>query len=435
MQFQHSLLPLLQQRAAEGNPIRLGLLGCGSMGGDLLDQMRLIDGMSICAIADRRPEKIFQQLLDAGVDKENIVEIQSSHQILSCRETPKIAITDDLDSVARAEGLEAIIDATGKPSVGAIHGLTALRHGKHLIMMNVESDVTVGTLLHREAKTNNVVYSLGAGDEPSSSMELVNFVQGMGFEVIAAGKGKNNPLVPCTNPQQLEAEAKRKRMNPRVLSEFVDGTKTMVEMTALANATGFLPDVPGMHGKDVALEHLHEVYIPEEAGGILKRRGVVEYSVGKGVAPGVFVVAHIDSPRLCARMDYLALGRGPFYTFFRPFHLTSLEVPLTCARAVLFGVSDMHPRSTPVAETTGRAKRDLAVGEILDGIGETCYHGWMQSREDTREYASVPLGLLEGSKVKRPIKQGELLCYSNVMPNSAEAIVRLRAEQDKLLKY
>ncbi|NQY83065.1 MAG: homoserine dehydrogenase, partial [Alphaproteobacteria bacterium] len=247
-----------------------------------------------------------------------------------------------------------------------------------------------------------------------------------------AGKGKNNPLNRHAIPAELAAEAAQKNMNPRVLSEFVDGTKTMVEMTALANATGLIPDTPGMHGRAIGLEDLHRVYIPREHGGILQRRGVVEYSVGRGVPPGVFAVAHIDSPRLCARMGYLALGDGPFYTFYRPYHLTSLEVPLSCARAVLYGVTDMQPRPIPVAEATAKAKQDLAAGKILDGIGETCYYGWILARDESNAARAVPLGLLDGAKVLRPVPQDKLLTYADVRPNAHDPIVALRAEQDTL---
>ena len=435
MLYQHALRPALQQRAASGNPIRLGLLGCGSMGGDLIEQMRLLDGMEIAAIADRRPEKIRQQLLNAGITEDRICHVSTLSESEQAVSSGKIAITDNLDLIARTKPLEAVIDATGKPSVGAQHGLTAIRHGTHLVMMNVESDVTIGTFLHHEAQKNGVIYTLGAGDEPSSTMELVHFVENMGFEVIAAGKGKNNPLNRQITPADLIHEAETKKMNPRVLSEFVDGTKTMVEMTALANATGLRPDIAGMHGQAIGIEALHKKYIPKEHGGIFTRRGVVDYSVGHGVPPGVFVVAHIDSPRLCARMEYLVLGEGPFYTFYRPYHLTSLEVPISCARAVLYGVADMTPRAVPVAEATAKTKRAIAKGERIDGIGETCYHGWILERTESDQKRAIPLGLLDGATAIRDIPVDTLLTYHDVTPNADDPIVKLRAEQDRIGQY
>ena len=185
-------------------------------------------------------------------------------------------------------------------------------------MMNVEADVTIGSYLKHEAKRLGVVYSLGAGDEPSSCMELINFVTAMGHPIVAAGKGKNNPLNIDATPDQYREEALRRHMNPRMLVEFVDGSKTMVEMVAIANATGLVPDVPGMHGPAALREDLNKVLIPLEDGGVLTTRGVVDYSIGKGVAPGVFVIAEMRHPRIRERMHDLKLGAGPYYTFFRP---------------------------------------------------------------------------------------------------------------------
>src|SRR5690606_19699244 len=153
---------------------------------------------------------------------------------------------------------------------------------------NVEADVTIGAYLKKQADRLGVVYSVGAGDEPSSCMELIEFVTALGLDVVSAGKGKNNPFNPDAVPADYLEEATRRNMNPRMLVEFVDGSKTMVEMAAIANATGLVPDVPGMHGPDAGRDTLPKVLIPKEDGGLLSRSGVVDYTVGKGVAPGVF---------------------------------------------------------------------------------------------------------------------------------------------------
>ena len=192
-----------------------------------------------------------------------------------------------------------------------------------------------------------------------------------------AGKGKNNPLNVDATPPAYEEEAARRHMNVRMLVEFVDGSKTMVEMAAIANATGLVPDVAGMHGPAATLDQLNKVLIPKADGGVLNRVGVVDYSIGKGVAPGVFVVAEMDHPRIWERMEDLKMGKGPYFTFFRPYHLTSLEVPLTAARIMLYGKPDMVPLPNPVAEVCAVAKRDLKVGEIFDAIGETCYRSFV----------------------------------------------------------
>ena len=223
----------------------------------------------------------------------------------------------------------------------------AMEHGKHVVMMNVEADVTIGAFLKQEADRLGVIYSVGAGDEPSSCMELIEFASALGYTIVSAGKGKNNPLNHDAVPDDYREEAARRNMNPRMLVEFVDGSKTMVEMAAIANATGLVPDVPGMHGPKADRDELAKVLIPREDGGILSKKGVVDYTIGKGVAPGVFVIVEATHPRIIERMDDLHVGKGPYYSFFRPYHLTSLEVPLTAARIMLYGRPDMVPLPTP----------------------------------------------------------------------------------------
>ena len=308
----------------------------------------------------------------------------------------------------------------------------AMEHGKHLVMMNVEADVTIGPYLKKQADRLGVVYSVGAGDEPSSCMELIEFASALGLRIVAAGKGKNNPLNHDAVPDDYREEAIRRNMNPRMLVEFVDGSKTMVEMCAIANATGLVPDVPGMHGPRADRDDMAKVLIPKADGGILNRKGVVDYTVGKGVAPGVFVIVEAEHPRIIERMDDLHVGTGPYYAFFRPYHLTSLEVPLTAARIMLYGKPDMVPLPNPVAEVCAVAKRDLGVGETFDAIGETCYRSFILTIGDARDRLAVPVGLLEGGKVIAPVKKGELLTRRNAAPDPTTRLYALRQRQDQM---
>ena len=224
-------------------------------------------------------------------------------------------------------------------------------------------------------------------------------------------------------------------MNPRMLVEFIDGSKTMVEMCAIANATGLVPDVPGMHGPAADRDDMAKILIPKADGGILNKMGVVDFTVGKGVAPGVFVIAKAEHPRIIERMDDLHIGHGPYYSFFRPYHLTSLEVPLTCARIMLYGKPDMVPLPTPVAEVCAVAKRDLKVGETFDAIGETCYRSYAMTGVDARANGAIPVGLLEGGKVTAPVKQGELITKANAQPDISTRLFALRRLQDQMLGW
>ena len=226
-------------------------------------------------------------------------------------------------------------------------------------------------ILKREAKRLGVVYTLGAGDEPSSCMELVNFVQGLGYPIVAAGKGKNNPLNIAATPEEYAEEAKRRNMNVRMLVEFVDGSKTMVEMAAISKATGLVPDIAGMHDPAATLTEPEHVLCPKKDGGILSRKGVVDFSVGKGVTPGVFVIAEMAHPRLRER---------------------------------------------------------------LDSIGEYTYRAWIMTVGEADAANGVPCGLIENGKVTKAIKKGELLIYANIAIDTSAKIVSLRKRQDDALR-
>ncbi|MGB3645695.1 MAG: NAD(P)H-dependent oxidoreductase [Mesorhizobium sp.] len=422
----------LAERASANRPVRIGVIGSGEMGTDLVTQGMLMPGISVCAISTRRPHTARNAIRVAYGDETMAREADTSSKVSEAIETGRIAITSN-EMLVTNPLIDVVIDATGKPGVAADFCLSAMEHGKHLVMMNVEADVTIGCLLKQEADRLGVVYSVGAGDEPSSCMELIEFATALGYTIVAAGKGKNNPLNHDAVPDDYRTEAERRNMNPRMLVEFVDGSKTMVEMCAIANATGLVPDVPGMHGPKADRDSLARVLIPREDGGLLAKKGVVDYTVGKGVAPGVFVIVEATHPRIIERMDDLHIGHGPYYSFFRPYHLTSLEVPLTAARIMLHGKPDMVPLPRPVAEVCAVAKRDLAAGETFDAIGETCYRSWTMTVGEARAQNAVPVGLLEGGKVLKPVRKGELLTTANALPDTTTRLYALRKRQDEML--
>jgi len=418
-----------------GKEVLIGLIGAGEMGTDLIMQVARMRGLRIGAVAVRNVANALKAVEIAYGDRDNAIVCENNKAITKAIEMGKIAICTDAALVANNELIHQIVEATGKPSVGADIGLQALEAGKHLIMMNVEADVTVGAFLKRRAKELGLIYTVGAGDEPSSIMELIDFANALGLPIVSAGKGKNNPLNVDAVPDDYEAEAHARNMNPRMLVEFVDGSKTMVEMAALANATGLVPDRPGMHGPQATLDNLEDILIPEWDGGILSDVGRVDYTIGKGVAPGVFVIVKAPHERIHERMADLKVGRGPYFTLYRPFHLTSLEVPLSCARVALYGQVDMQPLDVPVAEVCALAKKDMAAGEKFDAIGQYCYRSWTMTAADARAQKAVPCGLIEGGVATAPIKKGEMITYANCMPDQNMAIVKLRSKQDALLGW
>jgi predicted homoserine dehydrogenase-like protein len=424
----------LEERAKQDKPIRIGLIGCGEMGTDVITRVAHMQGIEVAAVSDRGLTRATDALKIATGSSEAAAPVDSEKSMIAAIEAGKMAVTENSLLIAENPLVDVVIDATGVPSVGAEIGLAAMENGKHLTMMNVEADVCIGPYLKSQAERLGVVYSLGAGDEPSSCMELIEFVSAMGHEIVCAGKGKNNPLNFDAVPDDYEEEAKRRNMNVRMLVEFVDGSKTMVEMCAIANATGLLPDKAGMHGPSATLDQLSSTLVPQDDGGVLSKKGCVDFSIGKGVAPGVFVIADMSHPRITERMEDLKMGKGPYFTFHRPFHLTSLEVPLTCARAVLYGKADMVPLSKPVAEVCAVAKKDLKPGDRLDAVGQYTYRAWIMTRDEAIAENALPCGLLDDGHVIKPIAKGELITRDNARVAEGSRIAELRTMQDRMVE-
>jgi predicted homoserine dehydrogenase-like protein len=421
----------LLQRAEKQGPITIGLAGAGQMGTDIVVQVALMPGMRIGAISEVRPQAAIDAALLAGHDRSDIVQAGNAAAIDRAIEAGKIAVTEDLHALAAAGRIDVIIDATGNPNIGTLFALEVMKNGKHIVMLNVEADITIGRFLKEEARKAGVVYTGAAGDEPACTLEIIGFARSLGFNIIAAGKGKNNPLKIDAMPADYEKEAAERNMNARMLVEFVDGSKTAIEMVAIANATGLVPDVPGMHGPTATLEELASVLCPREDGGVLHRKGVVDYSIGKGVAPGVFCIIETRHPRVLERMVDLKVGKGPYFTIFRPYHLTSLEVPLSAARAVVYKRADMEPLDHPVAEAVAVAKSDLGLGQSLGMIGENDYRGFAMTWEDARARGALPLGLAERAKVVKPVKTGDFLTYENCVPDDSMVITQIRRRLDQ----
>ena len=423
----------LAELERQGKPIRIGLVGLGEMGTDIFTGIAQMDGIEIGTVFERTAGRAAEAARIAYGDDGRIGHAESHDAASALMESGRIAVTTDLD-LALSHGLvDVVIDATGVPEAGADIGMRTIRAGKHLIMMNVECDVCIGPLLKHEADKAGVIYTLGAGDEPSSTMEIIEFVTAMGHEVVCAGKGKNNPLNFEAVPDDYQEEADRRNMNVRMLVEFVDGSKTMVEMAAIANATGLVPDIPGMHGPRATVAELATTLIPEADGGVLSKPGCVDYSIGKGVSPGIFVIVKAEHPRIHERFADLKMGEGPYYAFHRPYHLTSLEVPLTAARVMLHGRRDMVPLPKPVAEVCAVAKRDLKPGETIDAVGQYCYRSWTMTVAEAQAAEAWPCGVLERATVTQPIARGELLTRRNIAIREDTAIARLRTKQDALV--
>lgn len=420
----------LQQRAASGVPIRFAIVGAGQMGVDMAAQVGRMQGIESVALVDIDLDRAIEGYRIAGIPDERVARVRTAGEANDAVNAGKYVVTDDAALIPQIEAVESVVDATGHPEVGARIALDTFAHGKHLVMMNVEGDITIGPILRRKAEEAGVLYTLAAGDEPTALMELYDFAKTLGLDIIAAGKGKNNPLDRQATPEMLAPEAARRGLNPMMLVEFVDGSKTMIEMAAVANATGLTVDVPNMHGPSTSVPELKDVFKLKSDGGILSRTGVVDYAVGR-VAPGVFLIVGTDHPRLRQCLVLRDMGCGPVYTLFRPFHLCSMEVPVSVAMIGLYNRPTMQPLDHLSCEVTSIAKRDLKPGDVLEGIGGRTHHAGLLAYADAVRDNALPIGIAKGAKVTTTISQGTLITRSMVEPLRDTLLYKLRTEQDQ----
>jgi len=411
-------------------PIKMGLVGCGQMGSGMLSLVSQMPGLEVAAVAELNLEKVKETYESVGIPEENIVVVDNSEKAENLLREGKVIICKNALTLISIPSLQAVVEATGIPKIGAQVALECIFHQKHVIMLNVETEVTVGWILKKMADRANVIYTVSAGDEPGAIKELHNFASSLGFSVVTAGKGKNNPLDFDATPDQCQEEALKKDMSPKILNSFMDGTKTMIEMTAVANATGLVPDVPGMHGPKVDVSELTQVLIPKKDGGILSRSGVVDYSIGK-VAPGVFLIITTGKERIRKDLEYYSMGPGPYYLLYRPYHLCSIETPLSVARAVLFNEPTLNSEQR-VAEVATVAKQSLDVGVTIDGIGGYHVFGRIYPIKEARKKNLLPLGLAEGARVKVRVTKGECITMDMVEPQTESTIYQLWKLQENL---
>ena len=415
-------------------PIRVGLIGAGQMGTGLMSQMEKMDGMQVVAVADVIPGRAEAAYVEASVEKSLIRSVDQS--LIDAEQAVNDGLrvaTRSSDLMTEIASLDVIVEATGIPEVGAVACQAAILSGKHVVNMNVETDATIGYYLAELGRAAGVVYTLAAGDEPGSIKEIYDFADALGFEIVCIGKGKNNPLDRSANPDDMGKQAREKNMSAKMLASFVDGTKTMVEMTSAGNATGFAPEIRGAHGPKCSVEDLPKVFVPKADGGILKGKLAVDYAIGP--APGVFVIITTDQPKIMADLRYLGLsGHGDYWSLYRPYHLANLETPISIARAALYGEETIATHQPPVAETITVAKKDLNAGDVIDGLGGYSVYGMIEKAEVAKKEGILPLGLAPGAKVIKSVKTGDALTYADVEIGEDLTISHLRFLQDRMVE-
>ncbi|WP_422485350.1 NAD(P)H-dependent oxidoreductase [Gudongella sp. DL1XJH-153] len=413
------------------NPIKVCLVGAGLMGKGLVSQLTRVDGMTPSVVVSNKIQDSVDAFTIAGIHKSDIVIARNTTDIDNAVRAGKFVATDLWDMAVRAGMTDVIVDATGVPDTGARIATTSILEGKDIVMLNVEADVVVGPYLNRLAKQEGVVYTGSAGDEPGAVMELYDFAVSTGFKVLALGKGKNNPLDHHVTPQMVRVKAEKSGLKPLRLASFIDGTNTMVEMAAMANASGFVPDVRGGHGPDTTVDQLPKVYSLKSEGGILNRYGIVDFAFG--AAPGVYAIVTTDLPQVHHEMKFLKMGDGPNYVLFRPYHLTSLETPITIAKAHIYREPSIVPMmDRPVAEVITMAKKDIKKGEYFDGIGEETVYGSIEEYNVAKKEDLVPIGLINrNARARVDIKKDEYITNSMIELDTDTEIYKLRQLQDE----
>ncbi len=421
----------LRKRQAVGQPIQVGLVGCGQEGSGMLHITHRMTGLEVTAIADLIPDRPLAALKDLGIAESAICITNHQGEANDALKQGKYLITEDAVMLAELEPLEVLVEATGVTEVGAQVAWKSIQNKKHMVMLNVETDVTVGIFLHQMAQKMGCVYTAAMGDEPGVCKMLYDFATTLGFEVVCLGKGKNNPIDYYATPDTCRAEAESKNMNPKMLAAFKDGTKTMVELAAMANATGLVPDVPGTHGAKVDVADLNKVFVPEADGGILSQRGCVDFSTGK-VAPGVFAVIATDDARTMEDMAFYSMGDGPYYTLYRPYHLCSIETPLSVAEAAVYNEAALAPKEM-VAEVVAIAKRDLKAGEKVGDIGGIDFFNRIYRYDEAKMAQGIPMGLAAHGTVLKDIASGTMFTTDNFAPDTSTLVYKMRQMQDDLL--
>ena len=436
----------LLKRQAAGNPIRVAWVGAGRMNTGAICQTAQMKGMSNAVICDLRVEPAIRAYEINGFKRKDILISDNASSINDALRAGQPVITQDSHLMPELE-VDCVVEGTGVPEVGAEVALRCIQGGKNIIMLNVEADVVIGPILHQMAERAGVIYSVSSGDEPGLITELVDRWGGLGFEIVAVGKtpASLGKMDRYATPDTIAADAKALNVNPHFLVTFRDATKTSIEMSCIANATGLMPDVRGMHGPVAGIQDMARLFRLKEEGGLLNRRGVVDYARplllqdGKvdyvnSVTPGVFVVVRAAHPQIQEDLSYFDVVRcGEYFTFYTPYHLVTNEIPLSIVWAVEDHQPTVVPRGGLVAECIGAAKTDLKAGSLLDGGGGFTVYALNDLACISKRENLVPFGLLEGAKLLRDVKKDQVLTQEMVALKTDTTLYHLRRLQDALI--
>jgi predicted homoserine dehydrogenase-like protein len=438
----------LQQRAAEGRPIRVGLIGAGKFGSMYLAQIPRTPGVQLVGIADLSPEAACRNLARVGWDAQRI----QAPSLDAAVKDGRTHVGDDWQALVRHPAIDVVVECTGHPIAAVDHCLEAFAQGKHVVNVTVEADAFCGPLLAKKAAEAGVVYSLAFGDQPALICDLVDWARTCGFPVVAAGRGhKWLPHFAQSTPETVwgyygltPEQAARGGLNPKMFNSFLDGSKPSIESTAVSNATGLAVPSNGLLYPPASVEDIPFVTRPRSEGGVLERKGMVEvissletdgrvipYDIRMGV--WVTVEAETDYIKHCFE-EYNAHTdpTGRYFTLYKRWHLIGLEVGLSVASVALRGEAT-GCASQWNADVVATAKRDLQPGEVLDGEGGYCVWGKLLPAATSARMGGLPLGLAHDVKLLRPVKKGQSLSWDDVAMDTTTRAYRLRREMEQAL--
>ncbi len=403
----------LRKREQENNPIKVGMVGAGFMAkGITLQIEKFTPGMELVAISNRTIDKARDLFENVAGKKTKLCENLSEAN--DCISKGIRVITDNPELICDAEEIDAVIEVTGSVDLGALVAIRAIKNKKHIIMMNAETDGTIGPYLKHLADQHEVVFTNADGDQPGVIINLYRFVKQIGLKPVLCGniKGLHDPY---RNPTTQEGFAKKWGQNPSMVTSFADGSKISFEQGIVANATGMRVAKRGMFGPTVpsgtSIKNCLDQYPLEE---LLEGPGIVDYIVGADPGPGVFVLGTMEDPIQKHYLNLYKVGEGPLYCFYNPYHLCHFEVPITVARAVLFQDAAIAPQGKPYVDVVATAKKPLKKGETLDGIGQYAMYGLCENSETSRAENLLPIGLAEGAVLNKDIPKDQVLSFGDV---------------------
>ncbi|MGD8421416.1 MAG: Gfo/Idh/MocA family oxidoreductase [Gammaproteobacteria bacterium] len=410
----------IAQRATDDKPVRVGLIGAGKFGSMFLAQVPNSPGIEVAAIADLHPARVRAGLRGLGWKDAR---------------ADATRFTDDAETLIRADDVDVVVEATGDPAVGIRHALKCIEHGKHVVMVNVEADVLAGPWLAQLARQAGVVYSMAYGDQPALVMEMVDWARCCGFRVVAAGKGTRYlPEYHASTPDTVwshyglsAGEAEAAGMRSQMFNSFLDGTKSAIEMAAIANAAGLKAPSAGLAFPPCGVDDLAHVLRPKQAGGQLEAAGQVEVvsslerdgrPVARDLRWGVYCVfeAPNDYSAACFRQYGMNTdSSGRYSAMYKPFHLIGMELNISILAAALDG----RPTGTPIrfnADVAAVAKRDLKVGDKLDGEGGYTVWGRLMPAADSVAARVLPIGLAKDVKLTSGVGEGQVISIDDIEP-------------------